>query len=74
MMLEHFESSITEQWRGAGQLRASVLECASPLALFHHKTRRVKRRRAAALQDLADFAGQPSVTRAVLYGMFQKKI
>jgi hypothetical protein len=36
------------------ELRVSVLDCGSPLPLFHHKAGDTKRQRAAAVQNLAE--------------------
>jgi hypothetical protein len=41
---------------GAGKRRGSVLECASPMALFHRGLAMLRQQRAAALQDLAEFS------------------
>jgi len=37
------------------ELRVSVLECGSPLPLFHRRLGDAKRQRTAALQNLAEF-------------------
>jgi len=47
-------NSVASRLYGVFKLRASVVECASPLALYHRETGRAKRRRAAALQNLAE--------------------
>jgi hypothetical protein len=39
------------------ELRVSVLDCGSPLPLFHHKAGDTKRQRAAAVQNLAESSG-----------------
>jgi hypothetical protein len=47
------------------ELRVSVLDCGSPLPLFHHKAGDTKRQRAAAVQNLAESSSgfQSAATR-----------
>jgi hypothetical protein len=40
---------------GAAKMRASVLDCGSPLPLFHSRFTTRKRQRAAAVQGLTDY-------------------
>jgi len=45
----------------AVELRASVLDCGSPLPLFHHSTGTPKRQRAAAVKNFAEFPHRFSI-------------
>ena len=47
--------------------RASVLDCASPLALFHRRWLTPKRQRAAAVQNLPEFSSELSELRPQFY-------
>jgi hypothetical protein len=51
-----FQKTIVGSQAGATESRASVLDCGSPLPLFHRSTGSVKRQRAAAVQNLAVFS------------------
>jgi len=52
-----FQKIIVGSQAGATESRASVLDCGSPLPLFHRSTGSVKRQRAAAVQNLAEILG-----------------
>jgi len=52
-----FQNKRVVSQAGTAELRASVLvDCGSPLPLFHRSTGSVKRQRAAAVQNLAEFS------------------
>jgi hypothetical protein len=62
-MLERFNKSGSQYGKSVGRFR-EVLDCGSPLALFHRSTGSVKRQRAAAVQDAGARFDGPSISVA----------
>jgi hypothetical protein len=60
-----FQKTIVGSQAGATESRASVLDCGSPLPLFHRSTGSVKRQRAAAVQNLAESPHRFSIPATV---------
>ena len=52
--------SVATKTAWVNELRVSVLDCGSPLPLFHRKAGDAKRQRAAAVQNLAEFSDRAS--------------